>query len=118
MIVDRFGNIQLNLTPEDLSRVGIEPGTQVEIEVGLQRFYACAASTFADVRVGDIVLYEDAYGNIALAINVGQRGRDARRAARRLRRDHGPAGLNSPQRAAFSETARRAAGPRDRGRRV
>ena len=71
LIVDRFGNVQLNLTPEDLSRAGIEPGTQVEIEVGLQRFYACAARTFADVRVGDIVLYEDAYGNIAVAINVG-----------------------------------------------
>ncbi len=71
VIVDRFGNVQLNLTRDDLSRVGIESGTQVEIEVGLQRFYACAASTFADVRVGDIVLYEDAYGNIAVAINVG-----------------------------------------------
>jgi hypothetical protein len=71
LIVDRFGNVQLNLTTEDLSRAGIEPGTQVEIEVGLQRFYAIAARTFADVRVGDIVLYEDAYGNIALAINVG-----------------------------------------------
>ena len=71
VIVDRFGNIQLNLTADDLSRAGIEPGTQVEIEIGLQRFYACAARTFADVRVGDIVIYEDAYGNIAVAINVG-----------------------------------------------
>jgi S-adenosylmethionine hydrolase len=71
LIVDRFGNIQLNLTTEDLSRVGIEPGTGVEIELGLQRFYASAARTFADVRVGDIVLYEDAYGNVALAINAG-----------------------------------------------
>jgi S-adenosylmethionine hydrolase len=71
VIVDRFGNVQLNLTTEHLSRAGIEPGTQVEIEIGLQRFYACAATTFADVRRGDIVVYEDAYGNIALAINVG-----------------------------------------------
>jgi len=71
LIVDRFGNIQLNLTTGDLERAGIESGTQVEIEVCLQRFYACAASTFADVRPGDIVLYEDSYGNIALAINVG-----------------------------------------------
>jgi S-adenosylmethionine hydrolase len=71
LIVDRFGNVQLNLTEEHLTRAGIEPGTQVEIEVGLQRFYASAARTFADVRVGDIVLYEDAYGNIAVAINVG-----------------------------------------------
>jgi S-adenosylmethionine hydrolase len=71
LIVDRFGNIQLNLTTEDLSRAGMEPGTRVEVEVGLQRFYASAARTFADVRVGDIVLYEDSYGNVALAINAG-----------------------------------------------
>jgi S-adenosyl-L-methionine hydrolase (adenosine-forming) len=71
LIVDRFGNVQLNLTAEDLAVAGIEAGTQVEIELGLQRFYASAARTFADVRPGDIVLYEDAYGNIALAINVG-----------------------------------------------
>jgi S-adenosylmethionine hydrolase len=71
LIVDRFGNIQLNLTTEDLSRAGIEPGTRVEVELGLQRFYAEAALTFADVRVGDIMLYEDAYGNISLAIRDG-----------------------------------------------
>jgi S-adenosyl-L-methionine hydrolase (adenosine-forming) len=71
LIVDRFGNVQLNLTAADLAVAGIEPGTQVEVEIGLQRFYAAAARTFADVRPGDIVLYEDAYGNIALAINVG-----------------------------------------------
>ena len=71
LIVDRFGNVQLNLTAADLAGAGIEAGTQVEVEIGLQRFYACAARTFADVRPGDIVLYEDAYGNIALAINVG-----------------------------------------------
>ncbi len=71
LIVDRFGNVQLNLTTEDLSSVGVEPGTRVEIEIAQQRFYACAASTFADVRIGDVVLYEDAYGNVALAINGG-----------------------------------------------
>jgi S-adenosylmethionine hydrolase len=71
LIIDRFGNVQLNLTSEDMARVGIEPGTRVEVEIGLQRFYACAASTFSDVRIGDVVLYEDAYGNVAVAINAG-----------------------------------------------
>ena len=71
LIADRFGNVQLNLAAEHLEEVGIVPGTKVEIEIGLQRFYAVAARTFADVRVGDIALYEDAYGNISLAINAG-----------------------------------------------
>jgi S-adenosyl-L-methionine hydrolase (adenosine-forming) len=71
LLVDRFGNVQLNLKADDLAQVGIESGTRVEIELGLQRFYASAAKTFADVRVGDIALYEDAYGNVAIAINSG-----------------------------------------------
>jgi S-adenosyl-L-methionine hydrolase (adenosine-forming) len=71
LYVDRFGNIQLNLTSKDLERVGIVPGTKVEIEIRFERYFAVAARTFADVRSGDIVLYEDAYRNIALAINSG-----------------------------------------------
>jgi S-adenosylmethionine hydrolase len=71
LYVDRFGNIQLNLTSSDLERVGIVPGTKVEVEIRFERYFAVAARTFADVRPGDIVLYEDAYRNIALAINSG-----------------------------------------------
>ena len=75
LYVDRFGNIQLNLTSSDLERVGIVPGTKVELEIRFERYFAVAARTFADVRPGDIVLYEDAYRNIALAINSGDAAR-------------------------------------------
>jgi S-adenosyl-L-methionine hydrolase (adenosine-forming) len=71
LYVDRFGNIQLNVRSDDLQRVGIEPGTKVEVEIRFERYFAVAARTFADVRPGDVVLYEDAYRNIALAINAG-----------------------------------------------
>ncbi len=71
LYVDRFGNVQLNLTSSHLEQIGVEPGSQVEVEVGFERYYAVAARTFAEVRAGDIVLYEDAYWNIALAINRG-----------------------------------------------
>jgi S-adenosyl-L-methionine hydrolase (adenosine-forming) len=69
--VDRFGNMQLNLTSEHLERIGIVPGTRVELEVRFERYFAVSARTFADVHPGDIVLYENAYGSIALAINQG-----------------------------------------------
>jgi S-adenosylmethionine hydrolase len=75
LYVDRFGNIQLNLTSSDLERVGIVPGTKVELEIRFERYFAVAARTFADVNPGDIVLYEDAYRNIALAINSGDAAR-------------------------------------------
>ncbi|HEU0303389.1 MAG TPA: SAM-dependent chlorinase/fluorinase [Gaiellaceae bacterium] len=71
LIVDRFGNVQLNLTAGDLEQVGILPGTRIELEIGLERYYAVAARTFADVARGDIVLYEDSYRNVSIAINAG-----------------------------------------------
>jgi S-adenosyl-L-methionine hydrolase (adenosine-forming) len=69
--LDRFGNVQLNLTSAELESIGVEPGAQVEVAVGFERYFAVPARTFAEVRRGDIVLYEDAYRNISLAINQG-----------------------------------------------
>jgi S-adenosylmethionine hydrolase len=71
LYIDRFGNMQLNLTREHVERLGIEPGTQVELELATERYYAVAARTFTDARGGEIILYEDAYENIAIAISGG-----------------------------------------------
>jgi S-adenosylmethionine hydrolase len=72
LYVDRYGNVQLNLSSADVERVGIRPGTQVELDLGADRYYfATAARTFADGRPGDIILYEDSYRNIAVAITDG-----------------------------------------------
>src|SRR5262245_17348082 len=71
LYVDRFGNMQLNLTREHLERLGIEPGMQVELELATERYFAVAARTFTDARGGEIILYEDAYQNIAIAISGG-----------------------------------------------
>jgi S-adenosyl-L-methionine hydrolase (adenosine-forming) len=69
--IDRFGNIGLNLYRSHLDEAGVVPGTRVELLVGAERYYAVAARTFADARPGDIILYEDAYRNISIAINGG-----------------------------------------------
>lgn len=71
LYVDRFGNIQLNVRAEQLEPLGIVPGRQIEVELAVDRFYALAARSFAEVQAGEIVLYEDAYRNIALAISRG-----------------------------------------------
>jgi len=71
LVVDRFGNVQLNLTRAHLEQLGIEPGSRVELELALERYYAVAARTFGDTRLGDILVYEDAYWNVAVAINGG-----------------------------------------------
>src|SRR5207244_8222012 len=65
LYVDRYGNVQLNLARGDVERAGVVPGRRVELDLGYERYYATAARAFADARAGDIILYEDAYENIA-----------------------------------------------------
>jgi S-adenosyl-L-methionine hydrolase (adenosine-forming) len=71
LYVDAFGNIALNVTREHVTEVGVVPGTQVEIDLGGERVYAVAARTFADARPGDIMLFEDSYRNMSIAISNG-----------------------------------------------
>ncbi|RDI74119.1 hypothetical protein Gocc_2216 [Gaiella occulta] len=75
LYVDSFGNIALNLTRDDLDRIGIVPGTRVELEVAGARCYAVVARTFADARSGDVILYEDSYRNMSVAISNGNAAR-------------------------------------------
>jgi S-adenosylmethionine hydrolase len=69
--VDRFGNVALNLTRDHLERASIVPGTRVEIASKGNRYFAVAARTFADARPGDLILYEDSYRNLAVAVSNG-----------------------------------------------
>ena len=71
LIVDRFGNVKLNLVREHLEQAGLMPGTQVELELELERYYGVVVRTFGEATPGDIVVYEDAYWNVAVAINGG-----------------------------------------------
>ena len=67
----RFGNIALNLTREHVERGRASCRARVELELGGERYYAVAARTFADARAGDIMLYEDSYRNMSVAISGG-----------------------------------------------
>ncbi len=71
LYVDRYGNVQVSATADDLARAGIDAGARVELDVGFESYFATVASTFGDVRVGDILVYEDSYRNVAVAINGG-----------------------------------------------
>ena len=83
LLVDRFGNASLDVAHADLAGSGLALGKPVEVEVGGgERFIATFAQTFADVRPGDVILYEDAYRSLALAVNRGDAG-----AALKLRPD-------------------------------
>ena len=69
--IDRFGNIALNLHRDHLDSTGIVPGMRVEITARGNRYYAVAARTFADATRGELILYEDSYRNVAVAVTRG-----------------------------------------------
>jgi S-adenosylmethionine hydrolase len=71
LVVDRFGNVGLDADHDDTAGTGITLGATVEIEAGGERYLATYAQTFADVRPGELLVYEDAYRTLAVAINRG-----------------------------------------------
>jgi S-adenosyl-L-methionine hydrolase (adenosine-forming) len=64
---DRFGNIMLDVEHAELTGSGFRLGHGVEVN-GRPGVYA---TTFADVPAGELILYEDAYRTLALAVNRG-----------------------------------------------
>ncbi|HZO34253.1 MAG TPA: SAM-dependent chlorinase/fluorinase [Gaiellaceae bacterium] len=75
LIVDRFGNIATNVARSDVDALGCEEGDRVEVRLQLDRYFAVLAGTFADAPPGELILYEDSYGLMTLAISRGNAAR-------------------------------------------
>ena len=75
VVVDRFGNLRLNVTAEDLREAVIELGDAIEVEVDGRHYAAVVARTFADVGLGKLILYADSSRSMSLAINRGSAAR-------------------------------------------
>lgn len=71
LYVDGFGNMQLNLGRAQLEEIGIVPGRRVRLTAGGASEEAIAARTFADAEHGELVLYEDSYRNVSVAVSRG-----------------------------------------------
>jgi S-adenosylmethionine hydrolase len=72
--VDTFGNVQLAAAATDLARSGLAPGSRVFVQtgqVGQVSRPALVATTFGDVGPGELVVYPDAAGYVAIAVNGG-----------------------------------------------
>ncbi len=70
--IDRFGNITLDVTHEQLTELGLKLGQAVVVapEDGHWR-PAHYARTFADVEPGELMVYEDASRSLAVAVSHG-----------------------------------------------
>jgi S-adenosylmethionine hydrolase len=69
VLVDRFGNVALNLRAHDLERAKL--ADTVELLTDGERYLARVARTFAAVRPSDIVVLIDSYGQASVAVNAG-----------------------------------------------
>jgi S-adenosylmethionine hydrolase len=67
--VDRFGNAVLDLADRHLAQAGLRMGNHVTVEAGGQSQGAAFTLTFADAGPGELILYVDSYGSLALAVN-------------------------------------------------
>jgi S-adenosyl-L-methionine hydrolase (adenosine-forming) len=71
LTVDRFGNVQLSVTAEDLSRLGAGPGGSLTLTMGRRSVPVPYRQTFGAVTPGEVVAYADSAGCIAVAVNGG-----------------------------------------------
>jgi S-adenosylmethionine hydrolase len=71
LLVDGYGNVSLDLTHEHMMRLGLTLGTRTEVACGERSAVATVVQTFADVPAGEMLVYEDAWQAVALAVNRG-----------------------------------------------
>lgn len=69
--VDRFGNCQLNVDPDELRAHGAEPGEVLEVRFGDQARSVRWVHTYADAKPAELVLLVDSYGLVSLALDRG-----------------------------------------------
>ena len=68
---DTFGNAMLDAGHEDLLSSGLKLGDAIAARTASRRVRGVLARTFSDVARGALLVYEDAGGSLALAVNGG-----------------------------------------------
>jgi S-adenosylmethionine hydrolase len=69
--IDSFGNVTLDAGFGDLMARGLKLGDAIAARAEARRVRGVVARTFSDVGAGALLVYEDASGALALAVNGG-----------------------------------------------
>jgi hypothetical protein len=69
--VDRFGNVETNIGPDDLRAVGLAPGAVLTVRVGASVHSIPWAGAYSDVEPGELLIHVDSAGLIAIAVRDG-----------------------------------------------
>jgi S-adenosylmethionine hydrolase len=69
LYVDHFGNLQLDASDDEAT--GIEQGQWVSLQVGSRTWECRRVRTFADVDAAELLVYQDSYRRLAIAVRDG-----------------------------------------------
>jgi S-adenosylmethionine hydrolase len=70
--IDRFGNAQTNVSPEELAALGLHQGSEVTVKVGNRDHTIPWVAAYGEVEPGRPLLHVDSYGLMALAVRDGR----------------------------------------------
>jgi len=71
LTADVYGNVELDATPELAAHAGLEAGAAMLVESEGASVPGQLGRTFGDVPPGELLVYADARGTLALAVNGG-----------------------------------------------
>lgn len=70
--IDRFGNVQLDMEGGQIEGLGLQVGQSVEVQAeGAGAVQGRYVRAFGDAGAGELLLYEDSYRRLAVAVNQG-----------------------------------------------
>ena len=69
--VDRFGNVQTNISPDELAAVGLGHGGHVTLKVGSTLHSLPWVTSYSDVAEGEPLLHVDSVGLLSIAVRGG-----------------------------------------------
>jgi S-adenosylmethionine hydrolase len=69
--VDRFGNVETNIGPDDLAAIGLSPGATVTMKVGASLHSVPWVASYSEVESGETLIHVDSAGLIAIAVRDG-----------------------------------------------
>jgi S-adenosylmethionine hydrolase len=71
LYIDGFGNIGLDVRHHQLAELGFRLGRPVRLETAAGEAVVNYVRTFADVPEGELMVYEDAYKRLSVAVSHG-----------------------------------------------
>jgi S-adenosylmethionine hydrolase len=69
--VDGFGNVEINIGPDELTLLGVDKGETVTVRVGASTYEVPWVTVYSDVGEGEMLLHVDSAGLLAVAVRSG-----------------------------------------------